>query len=137
MRKVIFVCIHNSGRSQMAKAFFNHLADGQAVADSAGTNPADDVNPVVVKAMTEIGIDISNSKPQMLTFDMAESADRMITMGCGADASEVCPASIIETEDWKLDDPHDASIEEVRKIRNEIKRRVVNLLEEMDITPRN
>ena len=133
MRKVLFVCVHNSGRSQMAKAFFNELAEGKAVADSAGTQPADDVNPVVIQAMKEVGIDISESKPQALTFEMTEEAERMITMGCGADASAVCPASFIETEDWELDDPHDASIEQVRRIRDEVKRRVEELIREMDL----
>ena len=131
MKKVLFVCIHNSGRSQMAEAFFNKLAEGKAIGLSAGTRPADDVNPVVVEAMNEVGIDISNNKPKMLTIDMVDSADRMITMGCGAEAEEVCPASFIETEDWALDDPHGQSIGEVRKIRDDIKDRVMNLIDEL------
>lgn len=130
---VLFVCVHNSGRSQMAAAFFNLMAKGKAKAFSAGTKPADTVNPVVVEAMREVGIDISGNRPQMLTMDLVEKADRMITMGCGADAEAVCPAGFLETEDWALDDPHGKPIEEVRKIRDEVKRRVENLLTEMQI----
>jgi protein-tyrosine-phosphatase len=133
MKTVLFVCIHNSGRSQMAEAFFNQSAEGKAMAISAGTNPGSSINPVVVEAMKEIGIDISKNKPKMLTIEMAENADRMITMGCGADAEGICPASIIETEDWKLDDPHDQSIEKVREIRDEVKSRVIQLIEELEI----
>ncbi len=125
---VLFVCVHNSGRSQMAEAFFNHLAKGKAHAISAGTQPADQVNPVVVEAMREIGIDVSRNKPKALTMELVEKADKMITMGCGAEAGTVCPASFIETEDWALEDPKVKSIEQVRKIRDEIKVRVVNLL---------
>ncbi len=131
MRKVVFVCVHNSGRSQMAEAFFNHLANGRAQASSAGTQPADNVNPVVVEAMKEVGIDISANKPKLLTFDMVDGADRMITMGCGAEAGAMCPASFIPTEDWALEDPHGKPIETVRKIRDEVKSRVTRLLEDM------
>ena len=131
MKNVLFVCVHNSGRSQMAEAFFNDISGGRAHARSAGTAPAEDVNSVVVKAMQEVGLDISRQKPKMLTLEMAEEADRMITMGCGADAAAVCPASFIETEDWKLDDPEGKPIEEARRIRDEVKTRVAALLEEM------
>ena len=131
MKTVLFVCVHNSGRSQMAEAFFNDLADGEARAYSAGTQPAEAVDPVVVKAMSEAGLDISTKRPRALTLEMVEKADRMITMGCGADAKAVCPASFIETEDWALDDPHGKGIEEVRKIRDEIWRRVTRLVAEM------
>jgi len=130
MKVVLFVCVHNSGRSQMAEAFFNQLAKGKARAYSAGTQPADKVNPVVVEAIREVGIDISGKKPKALTMDMVEKADRMITMGCGAEAEAVCPASFIETEDWTLEDPKGKSLEQVRKIRDEIKNRVVKLLGE-------
>ena len=133
MKHVVFVCIHNSGRSQMAEAFFNQMADGKAVASSAGTHPAEDVNQVVVEAMKEVGIDISRNKPKALTLEMVEQADRMITMGCGADAAEVCPASFIETEDWELDDPHEKRITTVREIRDEIKSRVWTLINEPGI----
>jgi len=130
MKTVLFVCVHNSGRSQMAEAFFNRLANGKAEAISAGTQPADRVNPVVVQAMKEVGIDISGNKPRALTMDMVEKAARMITMGCGADAQAVCPASFIETEDWVLEDPKGKTLAQVRKIRDEIKERVTKLINE-------
>ena len=133
MRTVIFVCVHNAGRSQMAAAFFNQLASNKAQAISAGTAPGEAVNPVVVQAMKEVGIDISAAKPQMLTLEMAQDAEKMITMGCGADAGAVCPASFIETEDWQLDDPHGRPIEKVRLIRDEVKRRVELLVREMNL----
>lgn len=131
MKTILFVCIHNSGRSQMAEAFFNQMAKGKAQACSAGTQPADKVNPTVVEAMKEVGIDISHNKPKALTVDMVESADRMITMGCGDDAAGLCPAKIIETEDWALEDPKDQPLEKVREIRDEIQRRIANLLNEI------
>lgn len=133
MKTVLFVCIHNSGRSQMAEAFFNELVEGKVKAVSAGTSPGSNVNPVVVEAMREIGIDISEKIPKALTIEMVENADRMITMGCGADAEGICPAGIIETEDWELDDPHDQPIEKVREIRDEVKRRVIILIDELNI----
>lgn len=133
MKTVLFVCVHNSGRSQMAEAFFNKMADGKAIAISAGTNPADGVNPTVVEAMREEGIDISGNKPKMLTLEMVEKANRMITMGCGAEAGEICPASFIETEDWALEDPKGKSLEQVRKIRDEVKSRVAELIRQTGI----
>jgi protein-tyrosine-phosphatase len=131
IKTVLFVCVHNSGRSQMAEAFFNKLAEVKAQALSAGTQPASEVNPVVVEAMREAGINISSNKPKMLTFDMVKKADKMITMGCGAEAEAVCPASFIETEDWALEDPKGKSLEQVRKIRDEIKERVSKLVKEI------
>ena len=131
MKTVLFVCVHNSGRSQMAEVYFNLLAKGKAQSLSAGSQPADEVNPVVVEAMKEVGIDISGNKPKALTMDMVEKADKMITMGCGAEAEAVCPASFIETEDWALEDPKAKSLEQVRKIRDEIKERVTRLIKEM------
>jgi arsenate reductase (thioredoxin) len=128
MKTVVFVCVHNSGRSQMAEAFFNQIAEGKAIALSAGTQPGDKVHPIVVEAMKEAGIDISENKPKMLTMEMIEKADKMITMGCGADAGGLCPAGFIETEDWALEDPGGKTISEVRIIRDEIKRRVSDLL---------
>lgn len=133
MKTVLFVSVHNSGRSQMAEAFFNALAGCKAQVRSAGTQPADSVNPVVVEAMREVGVDISGRKPKALTMDMVAEADRMITMGCGAEAEAVCPAGLVETEDWALDDPHDVPIEKVREIRDEVRRRVVRLLGEMGL----
>ena len=132
MTRVLFVCVRNSGRSQMAEAFFNQIAEGKAQAYSAGTQPADKVNPAVVDAMREVGIDISGNRPKALTMEMVEKADRMITMGCGAEAGAVCPASFIETEDWALEDPEGKSLEEVRKIRDEIEERVIKLLNELE-----
>ena len=129
MKMVLFVCVHNSGRSQMAEAFFNQLAKGKAKGLSAGTQPAEEVNPIVTDVMREVGIDISNNKPKALTIDLVEKADKMITMGCGAEAEAVCPASFIETEDWKLDDPKGKSVEEVRRIRDEVKERVTILVD--------
>jgi arsenate reductase (thioredoxin) len=129
LKTVVFVCVHNSGRSVMAEAFFNQLAGGKAKALSAGTQPGDKVNPTVVDAMKEVGIDISGNKPKMLTFEMVENAAKMITMGCGAEAGEVCPASFIETEDWALEDPKGKPIETVRRIRDDIRDRVQKLVD--------
>ena len=129
MKTILFVCIHNSGRSQMAEAFFNLLAKGKAKGISAGTQPGDKVNPVVAEAMKELGIDISGNKPKALTLEMVEAADKMITMGCGDDAAGLCPAKIIETEDWALDDPKGQPLEKVRQIRDEVKERVTKLVE--------
>jgi arsenate reductase len=131
VKTILFVCVHNSGRSQMAEAFFNNLAQGKARALSAGTQPSDQVNPVVVEAMKEVGIDISGNKPKAFTMEMFEKADKMITMGCGAEAQGICPASFIETEDWILEDPKGKSLEQVRAIRDEIESRVKNLIEQM------
>ena len=131
MKAVVFVCVHNSGRSQMAEAFFNQMAQGKAIAFSAGTQPGDKMQPVAVEAMKEIGINISGNKTKMLTLEMIEKADKMITMGCGADAGGLCPAGFIETEDWALEDPNGKTISEVRIIRDEVKRRVIDLLAEI------
>ena len=134
---ILFVCVHNSGRSQIAEAFFNKIADGKAIGLSARTQPADAVNPVVVEAMKEVGIDISGNKPKALTMDMVEKVERMITMGCRAEAEAVCPVSFIETEDRALEDPKSKSLEQVRKIRDEIRdeirERVSKLVKEIFI----
>ena len=129
MKKVLFVCIHNSGRSQIAAVFLNHLAKGRVSAASAGTRPGTRVNPVVIAAMLEAGIDISDRKPKQLTTDMLEGADRVITMGCGVE--EVCPAQFTLTEDWRLEDPEGKPIEVVRRIRDEIRSRVEALVKEL------
>ncbi len=115
----------------MAEAFFNSLVKAKAVAFSAGTKPASKINPVVVEAMREVGIDISLQKPKSLTLEMVESADKVITMGCGVES--VCPASFVPAEDWQLEDPEGKPLEVVRKIRNEIEKRVKNLISELDI----
>lgn len=129
MKKVLFVCVHNAGRSQMAEAFFNQIAKGKAKGFSAGTQPADKVNPVVVEAMLEIGTNISRRNPKMLTFEMLGNADRVITMGCSVE--KACPASSVPTEDWQLEDPEGKPIEQVRQIRDEIKAKVERLIKEL------
>lgn len=131
-KTVLFVCVHNSGRSQMAEAFFNHLAKGKAIAVSAGTQPASEINPMAVEVMRESGLDISGNQPKTLTLEMIEKADKMITMGCGADARAICPASFLETEDWALEDPEGKSIAQVRIIRNEIEQRIIRMLDDID-----
>lgn len=128
MKNVLFVCIHNSGRSQMAEAFFNMMAKGKARALSAGTDPADRIDPTVIKVMQEIGIDIGSNIPKMLAPEMMEQADKVITMGCGVEG--VCPATFVETEDWGLEDPRDKPIDTVREIRDVIKEKVIRLVEE-------
>ena len=129
MKTVLFVCVHNSGRSQMAEAFFNHLAEGRAIAYSAGTDPAGSINPDVLKVMQESGIDISGQVPKALTSEMLEQADKVVTMGCGVEG--VCPASFIPTEDWELDDPEGQSIEKIREIRDDIRTFIKKLLDDM------
>jgi arsenate reductase len=131
LKKVVFVCVHNSGRSQMAEAFAKKLGDGKIIAESAGTEPADGLNPTAVQAMEEIGYDMSGHYPKVMTIDMVNTADRMITMGCGVDTEGVCPASFIPTEDWGLEDPKGQPIEKVREIRDQIRTRVEKLIEEM------
>ena len=128
-KTVLFVCVGNSGRSQMAEAFFNHYARGKARAISAGTDPAPSVSRTVVEAMRELSIDISKNKPKALTPEMVDQANLVITMGCSAEAA--CPASWVETRDWGLDDPKGQPIEKVREIRDEISVRVKKLLSEI------
>lgn len=127
MVKVIFACIHNAGRSQMAAAFFNQLADPtKAVAVSAGTDPGLRVHPEVLTAMQEIGIDLSSAKPQKLTDELARDAQLLITMGCG----DKCPyVPGLRRDDWPLRDPKGQPVDEVRAIRDEIKDRVKSLLD--------
>ena len=117
----------------MAEAFFNHMAEGKAQASSAGTQPADKVNPLLVEAIKEVGMDISGTKPKMLTMDMVEKAERMITMGCGAEAEANCPASFIEIEDWVLEDPEGKSLKAIRNIRDDIKTRVADLVNSLQL----
>lgn len=127
MFNVIFACVHNAGRSQMAAAFFNHLADPLlAKAVSAGTEPGERVHPEVLAAMQEIGIDLSGAKPQKLTEELAKQAQLLITMGCG----DKCPyIPGLRRDDWPLRDPKGLPMEEVRLIRDDVKQRVVNLIE--------
>ncbi len=128
MGKILFVCVENSARSQMAEAFFNSIST-QVVAESAGTRPAAAVNPVAVQVMREIGIDISGAKPKMLTFEMMDAAEKVITMGCLG--SDVCPATLAPTEDWRIEDPAGKTIEKFREIRDEIRKKVENLAESL------
>ena len=127
MRKVIFACIHNAGRSQMAAAFFNQLADRtKAIAISAGTDPGTRVHPEVLTTMQEIGIDLSGAKPQKLTQELANDASLLITMGCG----DNCPyVPGLRRDDWPLKDPKGLPLEEVRGIREDIRERVRFLLQ--------
>ena len=127
-RRVLFVCVHNSGRSQMAEAFARELSEGRLDAESAGTEPTTGLNPVVVEAMRERGLDISGQRPKLLTPEMAGCADRIFTMGCYADGA--CPAFMLDAEDWALDDPHGQPIERVRAIRDDVEARVVALIAE-------
>jgi len=123
--RILFVCVENAGRSQMAAALLNHHARGRASADSAGTRPAQRVHEVVVEVMHEVGIDLAAAQPKILTPEMAASADRLVTMGCG----DQCPAVATPMEDWNLPDPAGRSPDEVREIRDEIDRRVQALLD--------
>jgi arsenate reductase (thioredoxin) len=123
---VVFACVHNAGRSQMAAAFFNSLADpSKARALSAGTQPAERVNPVVVDAMREAGIDVAAAVPQLLTPTLAHQASLLITMGCGAECP-VVPG--VARDDWPLEDPAGQPLERVRAIRDDIRQRVHTLV---------
>ena len=126
--EVLFVCVHNAGRSQMAAGLLAKHAEGRVVVRSAGSDPADEINPAVVEAMGEVGVDISAEYPKPLTEEAVERSDVVITMGCG-DACPVFPGK--RYLDWELDDPSGRSLEEVRPIRDEIDRRVRALLAEL------
>ena len=125
---VLFVCVHNAGRSQMAAGYLLHLGDGRIDVLSAGSAPADRVNPVAVQAMAEEGIDIAGAQPKVLTPDAVRTADMVVTMGCG-DACPFFPGT--RYEDWVLDDPAGQGIDAVRPIRDEIRRRVEQLVAEL------
>lgn len=126
MKTVIFACVHNAGRSQMSAAFFNHLADPtKARAISAGTQPAARVHPEVLEAMQEVGIDLSNAIPQKLTAELAQGATLLVTMGCG----DECPyVPGLRRDDWPLQDPKGQSGNRVREIRDDIRKRVTEML---------
>ena len=126
--EVLFVCVHNAGRSQMAAALLDQRAAGRVTVRSAGSEPADRINPRVVTAMDEIGLDVSRLFPKPLTTDAVQAADVVITMGCG-DACPIYPGK--RYEDWELDDPADADLDGVRRIRDEIARRVERLVDEL------
>ncbi|GAA1628117.1 arsenate reductase ArsC [Nonomuraea maheshkhaliensis] len=125
---VLFVCVHNAGRSQMAAGWLTHLAGDRVEVRSAGSAPADQVNPVAVEAMREVGIDITAEQPKILTVDAVEASDVVITMGCG-DACPIFPGK--RYEDWKLDDPAGRGIESVRVIRDQIRTRIDKLIGEL------
>ncbi|HEY2038995.1 MAG TPA: arsenate reductase ArsC [Edaphobacter sp.] len=132
MKKYIFACVHNAGRSQMSAAFFNQLADARmAHAVSAGTQPGERVHPVVVEVMREVGLDLSTAVPQRLTRELAEDTEMLITMGCG----EECPhIPGLRRDDWPLADPKGQPLEEVRKVRDEIRLRILDLLQKEHLT---
>ena len=126
MKRVIFACVHNAGRSQMAATFFNAMADPQkARAVSAGTHPGERVHPEVVSVMREVGIDLANARPQKLTAHLAKGVHLLVTMGCG-DECPVVPGA--KRADWPLPDPKGRPVEEVRRIRDEIRERVAGLI---------
>jgi arsenate reductase len=125
---VLFVCVHNAGRSQMAAGWLRHLAGDAVEVRSAGSAPADQINPAAVEAMAEAGIDITGNIPTLLEYDDAYAADVIVTMGCG-DACPVFPGK--RYEDWKLDDPAGQGVEAVRPIRDEIRRRVEALVADL------
>jgi arsenate reductase (thioredoxin) len=129
--EVLFVCEHNAGRSQMAAALLERHAAGRVVVRSAGSTPADEINPAVVHAMGEIGIDLSDAVPKLLTTQAVEGSDVVVTMGCG-DACPIFPGK--RYEDWELDNPAGRSVDEVRAIRDEIDTRVKALVNEL-LTP--
>ena len=134
MKVILFACVHNAGRSQMAAALFNAIADpSEAHAISAGTQPGNNVHPVVVEAMSEIGIDVSNATPRQLTDNLARECVWLITMGC----DEACPhVPGIKRDDWPLEDPKNKPLERVREIRDEIRTRVEALLHQEQIAKR-
>ncbi len=128
MKRVLFVCVHNAGRSQMAAGFMEKLGGGKIEVLSAGSAPKDSINPVAVEAMAEKGIDIANRKPKILSTEAVQASDVVITMGCG----DTCPFFPGKRyEDWVLDDPAGKPIEEVRVIRDEIEKRVQTLVTEL------
>ena len=128
---VLFLCVHNAGRSQMALGWFRHLAGDRAIALSGGSEPADQVNPAAIAAMTEVGIDISGEQPKRWTEEMIGMVDVVVTMGCG----DTCPfVPGTRYEDWELMDPAGKGIEAVRPIRDDIEGRVRRLLTELDVS---
>jgi protein-tyrosine-phosphatase len=128
---VLFVCVHNAGRSQMAAGYLAHLGGDKVTVLSAGSEPADQVNPIAVQAMAEDGIDITSDTPKMLSNESVRESDVVITMGCG----DTCPFYPGKRyEDWELDDPAGQSIDGVRPIRDEIKRRVQSLIVSLNLT---
>ncbi|MFF7598400.1 arsenate reductase ArsC [Streptomyces mirabilis] len=132
LASVLFVCVHNAGRSQMAAGFLSHLAGDRIEVRSAGSIPGEQVNPAAVEAMREVGVDIAGRQPKLLTIEAVQASDYVISMGCG-DACPVFPGK--KYLDWALEDPAGKSVESVRPIRDEIKARVENLISEIDARP--
>ena len=128
---VLFVCVHNAGRSQMAAAYLHHLSGGAVEVRSAGSAPAETVNPSAVQAMAEEGIDIAAEQPKVLTTEAVKESDVVITMGCG-DTCPIFPGK--RYEDWELEDPAGKGVDSVRPIRDEIKQRVLGLIDELGVT---
>jgi arsenate reductase (thioredoxin) len=131
MATALFVCLHNAGRSQMSAALFERAANGRHHALSAGTAPGDRVHPEVVEVMRELGINLADRRPQLLTRELAQQADVVITMGCGDECPFIPGKRYI---DWELTDPKGCPVKQVRAIRDEIARRVTQLLDELDAT---
>ena len=129
MAHVLFVCLHNAGRSQMSQALFERAAGGRHTATSAGTTPGERVHPEVVQVMDELGIDLSDRVPRRLTTELAKEADVVVTMGCGDECPYIPGKRYI---DWELEDPKGRPVEEVRATRDEIERRVEGLVRELD-----
>ncbi|WP_425845665.1 arsenate reductase ArsC [Agrococcus sp. TSP3-2-1] len=125
---VLFVCVHNAGRSQMAAGFMSDLSNGAVEVLSAGSEPKDQINPIAIEAMAEVGIDIADNVPKILTVDAVRESDAVITMGCG-DACPIFPGK--RYEDWALEDPAGKDIETVRRVRDDIRGRVEQLLSEL------
>lgn len=133
MKRVLFVCVHNAGRSQMAEAFFNALAKERGLdarAESAGTAPGGQVNQVAAEAMAELGISLDEHRPKLIDAETAQASDKVITMGCGVNA-DMCPAGTYFSDDWGLDDPHGQDLPAVRAVRDQVKAKVEALLDEL------
>ena len=131
VKNVLFVCVENAGRSQMAEALFKKFAKNRFNVISAGTSPSSNLNPIVVSVMEEIGIDLKNQNPQLLSSSMIENSNKTVNMGCMD--KESCPSLFVkDIENWNIDDPKGKSIEDVRKIRDQIEKDVLNLLDSLE-----
>jgi arsenate reductase len=131
MKRVLFVCVENAGRSQMTEAFARKYGGGKVEALSAGTMPAKEVNPVVIQVMQEIGIDLTANRPKAITRQMVQDADMILVMGCSAEG--FCPAPLLsKVVDWQIEDPKDKPIEKVREIRDELDSRIRELINEIN-----
>lgn len=130
-KNILFMCVENAGRSQMAEAFFKKFAKNRFNVISAGTSPSSNLNPIVVSVMEEIGIDLKNQNPQLLSSSMIENSNKTVNMGCMD--KESCPSLFVkDVENWNIDDPKGKSIEDVRKIRDQIEKDVLNLLDSLE-----